>query len=66
MFRSQGERFVSEMDLAKREDIEIVRELAVKALAEVERLTRRIEDLEARLPTATGAGPLPDEPVDGA
>lgn len=48
-FRAQGERFVSEMDLTRREDLEIVRELALKALAENAELKKRIEALEARL-----------------
>jgi len=48
-FRSQAERFASEIDLAKREDIEIVRDLAAKALAEVERLSVRVAALEAKL-----------------
>ena len=48
-FRAQGERFVSEMDLAKREDLEIIRDLATKALAENEALKARVEALEALL-----------------
>lgn len=47
-FRAQAERFVSEMDLTKREDLEIVRELAMKALAENAELKARIEALEGK------------------
>jgi BMFP domain-containing protein YqiC len=46
VLRAQGERVVSELDLVKREDLEIVREIALKALAEVERLNARIAALE--------------------
>lgn len=47
--RAQGERVLSELDVARREDIETVRELALKALAENEELKARIVALEARL-----------------
>ncbi len=67
MFRAQGERIASEMDLAKREDVEIIRELAVKALAEVDRLSARVEALERRLAEAPAADTMPtDAPTDGA
>jgi BMFP domain-containing protein YqiC len=49
VIRAQADRVVSEMDLVRREDIEIVQDLATRALAEVERLTRRVEELEAKL-----------------
>jgi BMFP domain-containing protein YqiC len=49
VIRAQADRVVSEMDLVRREDIEIVQDLAARALAEVERLTRRVEELEAKL-----------------
>ena len=62
MFRSQIERFVNDLDLVKREDFEVVRELASKARAENEALSARIAALEARLageavimPVAEGA-----------
>ena len=48
-FRAQGERFASELDLVRREDLEVVQEIAAKALAEVEKLTARVTELEARL-----------------
>ena len=38
-FRAQGERFASELDLVRREDLEVVQEIAAKALAEVEKLS---------------------------
>ena len=48
-FRTQMERFVASLDLVKREDFEVVRELASKARAENERLAERIAALEAKL-----------------
>ena len=48
-FRAQGERFASELDLARREDLETVQEIATPALAEVERLSARVTELETRL-----------------
>lgn len=72
IMRAQGDRVVSELDLVRREDLEIVQDIAARALAEVERLTKRVADLEARLAvpgTATmiaDAGPTPDGATGGA
>jgi BMFP domain-containing protein YqiC len=49
VFRSQMERFVADMDLVKREDFDVVREMASKARVENEKLAQRVADLEARL-----------------
>jgi BMFP domain-containing protein YqiC len=49
LFRSQMERFIADMDLVKREDFDVVREMASKARAENEALAARIAVLEARL-----------------
>jgi BMFP domain-containing protein YqiC len=48
-FRAQAERFASELDLVRRDELEVVQELAAKALAEVERLNARVAELESRL-----------------
>jgi BMFP domain-containing protein YqiC len=64
VIRAQADRVVSEMDLVRREDIEIVQDLATRALAEVERLTRRVEDLEAKLAVNQPA-PVQDALGDG-
>ncbi len=53
MLRTQMERFVADMDLVKREEFDVVKELASKARAENEELKARIATLEAKL----GAGP---------
>ncbi|BBE72615.1 accessory factor UbiK family protein [Oharaeibacter diazotrophicus] len=57
--RSQADRVVSELDLVRREDFEIVQALAAKAVAEVERLAARVADLEARLAVRDVAEPVP-------
>ncbi len=49
MFRTQMERFVNDLDLVKREEFDVVREMASKATAENEKLKKRIADLEAKL-----------------
>lgn len=50
--RSQVERLVNQLDLVKREDFEIVREMAIRARAENEELKRRIVALETKGSTA--------------
>jgi BMFP domain-containing protein YqiC len=49
VMRAQAERFLSEMDLVKREEFDVVREMAMKAREENEALKARIAALEARL-----------------
>jgi len=51
--RSQMERFVADMDLVKREDFDVVREMASKARAENEKLASRVAELEANLGIVT-------------
>jgi BMFP domain-containing protein YqiC len=48
-FRGQAERILNSMDLVQREEFEAVREMALKARAENEKLAARIDALEARL-----------------
>ncbi|MDF1598559.1 accessory factor UbiK family protein [Mesorhizobium sp. YIM 152430] len=48
-FRGQAERILNSMDLVQREEFEAVREMALKARAENEKLAARIEALEAKL-----------------
>jgi len=49
LFRSQAERFVAEMDLARRDEIEALKTLARSALEKAEALERRVVELEAKL-----------------
>jgi BMFP domain-containing protein YqiC len=55
----QVERWIADMDLVKREDFDVVRELASKARIENEKLAARVAELEAKL----GIAPPPAEPA---
>jgi BMFP domain-containing protein YqiC len=59
--RSQAERFIADLDLVKREEFDVVREMASKARAENEKLAARIAALEAKLggDDAAAAKPKP-------
>lgn len=57
-FRSQAERVLRDLDVVQREEFEAVKAMAVKALEENERLTQRIQALEA----ASGAATPPQTP----
>jgi BMFP domain-containing protein YqiC len=46
VFKTQIERLVADLDLVKREDFEVVRELASKARIENEELKLRVAELE--------------------
>ncbi|EFO31763.1 conserved hypothetical protein [Roseibium sp. TrichSKD4] len=47
-FRAQAERFLSDMDLVSREEHEVVKEMAVRALDRVEELEARLAELEKK------------------
>lgn len=64
MARTQGERFLTQMNVVQREEFEAVREMAVKARVENEELRRRVADLEARLATGSAATPQSGSPAD--
>lgn len=49
IMRTQAERLLAGMDLVRREEFEAVREMAILAREENERLEARIAALEARL-----------------
>jgi BMFP domain-containing protein YqiC len=53
-FKSQAERFMAEMDIVRRDELDLVREMAAKARAENEELKARIAALEARLAGGEG------------
>jgi BMFP domain-containing protein YqiC len=46
--RNQAERILGDLDLVRREEFEAMRELAVNARTETERLAERVARLEAR------------------
>lgn len=48
-FQAQAERWMNSMDLVKREEFEVVKEMAVKARDENDALLARIVALEAKL-----------------
>ena len=48
--RAQIERLLKEMDIATREEVEVLRDMVVAASEENERLESRLTALEARLP----------------
>ena len=48
-FHAQAERWLNSMDLVKREEFDVVREMATKALDDNDALRARIDALEARL-----------------
>ncbi len=48
-FNVQVERWLNKMDVVKREEFEVVREMAIKARDENDALRARIDALEARL-----------------
>ena len=47
--RSQGQKFLADMDVVRRDEFDAVKAMAEKARAENERLAARIAELEARL-----------------
>lgn len=47
--RSQIERLLRDMDLATREEVDVLRDMVAAAREDNERLTARLEGLEARL-----------------
>jgi BMFP domain-containing protein YqiC len=48
-FHAQADRWLSGLDLVKREEFEVVREMAIKARDENDALQARIEALEAKI-----------------
>ena len=59
-FRGQAERILNSMEIVQREEFEAVREMALKARAENEKLSARVAELEAKLGgSASGAAEKP-------
>lgn len=52
-FHAQADRWLSGLDLVKREEFEVVREMAIKARDENDALQARIEALEAKIAELT-------------
>lgn len=49
VIRSQAERILNDLDVVQREEFEVVQEMAAKAREENQRLSERLNDLEAEL-----------------
>jgi len=48
-FKAQAERWLNSMDIVKREEFEAVREMAIQAREENDRLMARVAELEAKI-----------------
>jgi BMFP domain-containing protein YqiC len=60
LVQTQVERVLNNLDVVKREEFDVVRDMAQKARAENEALMQRIANLESRLtPSATNASDSP-------
>ncbi|MGL1919514.1 MAG: accessory factor UbiK family protein [Hyphomicrobiales bacterium] len=46
--KNQGEKIINEMELVKREDFDVLKEMVVKLTLDNEKLVARIEALEAK------------------
>jgi BMFP domain-containing protein YqiC len=55
--RSQFERLIKDMDVATREEVDVLRELVIATREENERLEARLKALEAKLAQAGGPDP---------
>jgi BMFP domain-containing protein YqiC len=55
--RSQVERLIKDMDVASREEVEVLRDMVVAAQEENERLGARLKILEERLGSSTPVNP---------
>lgn len=62
VMKAQMERFMRDMDVVKREEFEVVKDMVAAARLENERLAARVAELEARL----GQAPTPDETTPGS
>ncbi|MEX4009171.1 accessory factor UbiK family protein [Neoaquamicrobium sediminum] len=60
-FRGQAERILNSMEIVQREEFEAVREMALKARAENEKLVARVAELEAKL--GGGASKAAEKPA---
>lgn len=54
MFQAQAEKFLAGMDVVQREEFEAMKEAALKARADGEALSKRIDALEARVAALEG------------
>jgi len=55
--RSQFERLIKDMDVATREEVEVLREMVTATREENEKLEARVKELEAKLSSTAGINP---------
>jgi BMFP domain-containing protein YqiC len=55
--KGQIERLLRDMDIARREEVEVLRDMVVAAREENEQLAIRVKALEAQVEATAGAGP---------
>ena len=58
--KGQVERLLKEMDVASREEVDVLRDMLVAAREENERLASRVQALEARVQGLEGVPPPPE------
>jgi BMFP domain-containing protein YqiC len=66
LFKTQAERWLSELDLVKRDDFEAVKDMARIAREENEALKVRVAALEAAAAGKTGSGATATGPAPGS
>ena len=59
LFRTQAERILRDLDVVKREEFEVVKEMARLAREENEELKTRLAELEKKLAGGAGTAPGP-------
>src|ERR687883_191225 len=65
VFKGQIERMLQDMNVATREEVEVLRDMVVAAREENERLAIRMRALEERLAAQEGHGPSTASPAGG-
>jgi BMFP domain-containing protein YqiC len=65
VFKGQIERMLQDMNVATREEVEVLRDMVVAAREENERLAIRMKALEERLASREGDGPSAGGPTAG-
>ena len=63
--KHQIERLLQDMDLARREEMDVLRDMVVAAREENEQLLLRLKAVEARLNALEGTPAPPDQPRGG-
>ncbi len=62
LFRAQFERLIRDMDIATREEVDVLRDLVTALRSQNDALSARVTALEAKLGPGQGAGVAPETP----